>query len=301
MNYAARTELNEIQFSVSEYDQFSNPKHKEVEERDDSAIRNLSPFLFFSVPQTIILICIFKWIFYRIFRYQISSFIRKFCFVPCCLLQMFFQGNIAYFTYVCLNNFINCFFSFKFVDKLSLFLSIMFFFFCLIYGICFYFLMNEYYGKKLGYFMDYVYREPSGLLFLTCCFPIRGILRGFVYSLFYHHYFKEILFQCLIEFLLILLVIFCQTKYRIFIKKTSYILVILYHSFFIIFNLSLALEEYFKKLEDRDDLVWKFAIEAQKIAIFMLFGISILLFVIELMPKDWFKKHTDDENLDKQN
>ena len=80
-NYASKLNLKSTVIPTSDISRFSNPKHMEVDNVDDSFFRGLFNFMIFSVPQTILLCIICKRIFFCLFKYQISIFFRRFYFI----------------------------------------------------------------------------------------------------------------------------------------------------------------------------------------------------------------------------
>ena len=133
-------------------------------------------------------------------------------------------------------------FAFKFIDKLSLALSVVFLGLVLILVVSFYALCNETYKKKFGYFIYCFYRSMPGILYITVKIFARGFLRGAIHHFFHHKYGLEMLLLSILDFLVLLFGILLESLYRIFLTKAMFWVMSLYHFTFIMINLSLYLE-----------------------------------------------------------
>ena len=75
-------------------------------------------FLIFTIPQTLILVFAFDAIFKYAKNHYLSKFIRRYCF-KAVIIQMMFEGNISYFTFLFFNQMITSF-SFKQLDRFAI-------------------------------------------------------------------------------------------------------------------------------------------------------------------------------------
>ena len=221
----------------------------EIDGVDDVFVRKIYSFLFFTIPQMLMLCGILKGIFLLLFNYKISVFFRRYSFVFPSSVQMLLEGNVAYFTFIAFNQ-MKVAFSFKFIDKLSIVVCVCFFGFLFIGSICFYVICNQFYQKQFGYFLYCVFRCNSALCFLTVKFFTRGILRGAIHHFFFSQYGVEILLLCVVDSLIVLMGIVLEKMNAIFLTKTMFWAIILYHTNFVLINVSLYVEEYSKQKED---------------------------------------------------
>ena len=140
-NYASSFNLTHLNLPISNYTAFSNPKHYQVDQIDDHMVKNLFKFLVFTIPQTFVFISVCFRLFMYCINYRFSVYLRRFCF-GCCFLQIIFENNIAYFTYIFVNQ-TKILFAFNFTDKVFLAISVMIFFVVFLFGICFFFLLSS--------------------------------------------------------------------------------------------------------------------------------------------------------------
>ena len=236
----------------SNYSVYSNQKHLQVDERDDSILGNVYLFLMLTIPQTIAIALILRCIFLKIWESPFSIYLRKFYFLPPTILQALFEGNLAYFTYLAFNKLFNASFSFAFVDKVDMALSVVLLFLCMVYSFSFFFLISHFYKKQAGYYLHSAYRCEAGLLALMIKFPVRGMLRGFFFSFFYNLYGWQIFSLSLIEAAVVICLLAVEACRGVFIKKNLFCMYILYHVAFIVLNLALYLERIGREEEEEE-------------------------------------------------
>ena len=241
------TRLHHDQLPISDFSEFSNAKHQEVDDVDDNYFKGSFFFLALTVPQTIILSLVFYCIFRILFNYKISTFFRRYSFLGATIIQSLVETNIVFFSYIFFRQTLVSF-SFNFNDKLFLALSVCLFFFIMIGSFCYYFIGNLIYEKKFGYFIHCFYRCFPTLLFLTFRFAFRGFAQGAIHSLLHNHYGCQILLLCLTDFFVILSGVVIQLKYEIFTSKTMYCLTLCYYFNFILFNIVIYCEEKTKNI-----------------------------------------------------
>ena len=236
LNAASKIPINNSVVPMSDLTVYSNPKHKEVDDVDDSFARSLFPFFLFLIPQTIVLTLFLKAVFYCIYQKKISIYIRRYFFTAACLWQILIEGNIAYFTYIFFRQMMVGFSS-KFVDKVFLGASIVAFGCILLIAFCSYLMFNKYYGKTFGYFIYCFYRSLPSMVLLTVRFFVRGFIRGVIHSTLHYKYGVAITLLCLLEGLVIATIIYLEKKYKVFINRTMFCVFLLYHFLLILFNL----------------------------------------------------------------
>ena len=144
-------------------------------------------------------------------EYKISVLFRRFFFFNIALLQMLFEGNVAYFIYVCFGN-MNMSFSFSFADKLALVFTVLFLFVLLVFSVIFYLLLGKYLMKQAGYFIYCFYRCLPAHFFLALRTFFRGCLRGAIHYFLYHHYEWEIICLTLVELIVLICAIIIEKR-----------------------------------------------------------------------------------------
>ena len=154
------------QIPVSDYSQYTHPRFIKLETSDVVLFKVIFNFFIYTIPSNIILCLIFYWIFRALSKYKISILFRRYYFFTGTLLQILFEGNVAYFTFCCFNH-LGQAFSFRFSDKLSLLFTIAFLFILLILSLTLYFFIGKLYQKQSSYFIYCLYRCQYSYLFLV--------------------------------------------------------------------------------------------------------------------------------------
>ena len=233
-------------------DEFSNPKHVEMDGVDDSFLRGTFAFAVFMVPQTILLVFILKRVFHCVSAYGFSAYLRRFYFMGACVLQILLESNLSFFTYLFFRQMMVSF-SFKAVDKAFLALSTVLFFCIMVSVCCFYFMANCAYKKGFGYFLYCFYRCFPSFVFLTCRYFVSGFAKGVIHSVLHQEYEKQMVLLCCVEAFVISVLIVAQQKCHICLTKSMYCLFLLYHFLFILLNVCLCFEEGQKKIEESEE------------------------------------------------
>ena len=196
--------------------------------------------MFLTVPQTI-LICLIMLLLFRFIRnYEISVFIRRYCFFSN-FFQIVLEPNIGFFTFIFFNQ-TKMFFSFAFLDKFWLCISVMVWGIVLLFCFCFYFLTDYLYKVQAGYFLHHYYRTFPGLVFLTFRMTVRGFLKGIIHSLFHENYPAIIICLSVLELLTFLLSLYTEYRYQVNLTRIQWMTSSIYHFLIILLNLGLYLE-----------------------------------------------------------
>lgn len=104
--------------ATSDYSVYSDSRFMAVEGKDSIFVNCIAWFLIFTIPQTILIMVITNFLFRFTKGHYLSKYIRRYCF-KAVILQMLFEGNVNYFTYLFFNQMRMGFF-FKTLDKFAL-------------------------------------------------------------------------------------------------------------------------------------------------------------------------------------
>ena len=146
-------------------------------------------FVFF-VPATLLLVFVFYRLFYCLFNYQISIFVRPYSFLWI-LLEVLVQGNIEYFIFLALRNFLTPF-SVDIESKLLQILVILMFFLVALTAFCSYSLYYYDYRKLAKYFLCNLFRFKSSYVLMTIMYGVRPLIKGTLHALLFEHWETQI-------------------------------------------------------------------------------------------------------------
>ncbi len=146
-------------------------------------IDSLLDFLIFNISLTLTFVFLYNRIFYLLFNYPVSIFLRSYSFWLI-LLDLLIQRNIEFFTFIICRS-IQVMVNFNFTTKLFNTLTILLGFIliiCVIGSYAFYYFQY----RKLGrYFLYNMYRFPSSYLLMIICDGIKPFLKGLVHAMLY--------------------------------------------------------------------------------------------------------------------
>ena len=267
---------------MSDLSAFSNPKHTEIDGVDDSFARSMFPCLVFLVPQTILSVFIFNRIFACIRTKKISVYVRRYFFVLPCVIQIVVEGNIPFFTYIFFRQTMVAF-AFKFADKLFIAGAVVVFFAILMAASCFYFLSNYHYKKRFGYFIYCFYRCFPSMVFLTFRMFVRGFARGVIHSTLHYDYWLAIVLLSVLEAAVIVLAVWLEKKYQIFMTQTMFCLMLIYHFVFLVLNPLLYVEEMQKEVEDSGEIV-ELLLFFEKVMVYLIPSIMAITSLADFIP-----------------
>ena len=166
---------------------------------------NLLDFLVFSVPLMVVLEFLYYKIFYCLFEYEISKYLRPYCF-RLILIEILIQGNLEVFTFLGCRAF-QVFFSFTLVSTLMEIFTVVFVLLVVLVAICSYLGYYYQYGKFARYFLANMYRFKSSYLLMTILFGVRPFLKGIVHAFFFEQWTLQIWMLIGIEALAIIITI----------------------------------------------------------------------------------------------
>jgi len=106
----------------------------------------------------------FRVMFFVLFNYRISLFLRQFS-LWVFLFIMITDGNIQYLSYL-FGFEMNHLFNFTFANKMSSVMVLILYFFLFIFSTCSFFLIRNYYGKLAKYLFDNAMTSHNGTLYL---------------------------------------------------------------------------------------------------------------------------------------
>ena len=89
---------NSIQ-EVPEYNRYSNPTYLDIERKNNLFIDSTMDFFVFFVPLTLVSVFLFNRIFYLLFNYEISKYLRPYSFLLI-IFELLIQNNVEFFTFL---------------------------------------------------------------------------------------------------------------------------------------------------------------------------------------------------------
>ena len=129
-------------------------------------------------------------IFFLIFNYEISKYLRPYSFLLI-FFDLVIQSNVEYFTFLGLRTLITSF-SFNYISKFLILIGIIMMFITVLCSISSYFLYYYKYGKLGRYFLVNLFRFTSSYPLMVIMFGIRPFLKGAVHALVYDNWFIQI-------------------------------------------------------------------------------------------------------------
>ena len=193
---------------IPEYNPRSNEKYMRVSRNNNFLISSLLDFLVLFIPAILIIEYLFHKIFYCLFDYEISKFLRPYSF-KLILVDLIIQGNVEYFTFLGFRSF-NVLFTFNTNTTIMQVFSIFFMLVVLLVTICSYLGYYYQYGKYARYFLSNMYRFPSSYVLMTFVFGFRPFLKGLVHAFFFEQWSLQIWLLTGIELLMVIIIIFFE-------------------------------------------------------------------------------------------
>lgn len=137
-------------------------------------------------PLTLILVLLWNKVFYLLFNYRISSYLRPYSFWLI-VADILIQNNIEFFTFLGLRS-LDTMFSFNFSTKALNAFSIIFIFIiisCVAYS---YLLYYYKYGKLARYFLVNMFRFRSSYVLMIITYGVRPFLKGVIHAMFFEEW-----------------------------------------------------------------------------------------------------------------
>ena len=215
---------------------------------------------------------------------------------------MLVQGNIEYFTFLALRNFLTPF-SFDIASKLLQVLVILMFFIVGLTTFASYSLYYYDYGKLAKYFLCNLFRFKSSYVLMTIMYGVRPLLKGTLHALLFKHW--EVQIWCLlgVELVIQIIVLGFELKYDSHRSKPLFMMNTLYYWNLILLNILLLLKyKYFSENNEYKELLE----ELITVVVYLMVGLLVLQVVWEYCPIGWLlkklseEKNNEDDNGDEE-
>ena len=145
---------------------------------------------------------VFRFIFFLLFKFNISIFFRKYSFWPT-LIVLLLDGNLQISAYLTFFE-IKWLFTSNTVHKALTVWVIINFFFMLLFSVACYFIFKYLYNGLAKYFYENTSVSSIGALYLLAQIGLRNILLGFVHSLDFELYESKIMVLLSVEMFFLL-------------------------------------------------------------------------------------------------
>ena len=181
-----RDYLQQMKDDIGEIPKFnphSNVRFMEEARNNNVLLDSLLDFLVLAVPLTLMMWFLYYHIFYCLFHYEVSKFLRPYSF-GLILLDLLLQGNLEYFTFLVFRS-LDVFFSYSIVSTFFKVFTVLFMFLLLGCTIGSYWGYYYQYIKLARYFLSNMYRFKSSYLLMTVTFGLRPFLKGFIHAEFF--------------------------------------------------------------------------------------------------------------------
>ena len=190
---------------IPRYNPHSNEKYMRESRNNNLLLDNLLDFLVFSVPLMVLLEFLYYKVFYCLFDYEISKYLRPYSF-RLILIEILIQGNLEVFTFLGCRA-LQIFFSYTLVSTIMEIFTVAFVLVVVLVGICSYWGYYYQYGKFARYFLANMYRFKSSYVLMTILFGVRPFLKGIVHAFFFEQWTLQIWLLIGIEALMIFITI----------------------------------------------------------------------------------------------
>ena len=252
----------------------SNPTYLRKERKNDLFIESTMTYFSFFVPITLVVVFFFNRIFYCLFDYEISKYLRPYCFWWV-LFEIMIQNNVEYFSFLGFRSF-DTSFSANFPSKFFILLGILMMFFVLIGSAASYFIYYSEYGKLARYFLVNLLRFPSSYALMVIMYGFRPFLKGAIHAVLYDNWVLQMWMLTGVEFVIILLIVFYEFNYESHKSKPLFMMDLSYYVSLMLLNvLILCKYEYFK-----DEMVMK---ELLEVVITVMVYWMMLLILLKLV------------------
>ena len=168
---------------IRKYNAFSNENYLFESRNNNFLLDSVLDFFMFYIPLSILLIFLWNRLFFLLFRFEISKFLRPYSFWLI-IFDILIQNNIEFFTFLSFRA-IETMFSFDFFTKFINCFTMIFFFIVVVCVTLSYLLYHYKYGKLARYFLSNMYRFPSSYILMIFIFGVRPFLKGVVHALLF--------------------------------------------------------------------------------------------------------------------
>ena len=283
-----QTTKNNIEGSIefaSRYYPESNPTYLFEERKGNLFIESTIDYFVFFVPFTLLTVILFNRLFYCLFNYEISKYLRVYSFWWV-ILELLIQKNVELFTFLGFRNFA-IMYQYDDPSKMILILNILVFFITFLTAFCSYLFYYGEYGRLAKYFLNNMFRFPSSYALMIIVYGIKPFLKGTIHALLYKQWTIQIWMLLGVELLIILTIFIMEFRNDNHRSKLAFMMDITYSFSLAIFDLLLLLKyEYLAKDEELVGVVE----EVTTTILFFMIGMTLLKLVWELVPWDSVKK-----------
>ena len=171
---------------ANKYYPLSNPTYLDEERKSNLFLESTIDYFVFFVPFSVILIVAFNRVFYCLFDYEISKYLRIYSFWWI-FLEVMIQANIEFFIFLGFRNF-SAFFQFSIESKLLMVLNISMFFLTFMAAFSSFVIYYSEYGRLGKYFLINMFRFPSSYWLMTLAYGVRPFLKGAIHALLYERW-----------------------------------------------------------------------------------------------------------------
>ena len=196
-------------------------------------------FVFF-LPFTLITVVVFNRLFYCLFHYEISKFLRIYSFWWV-LMEILIQRNIEFFTFLGFRNF-KTMFHFDMGCKLLVILSLIVFFLTLITTFHSYFHYYGEYGRLAKYFLSNMFRFPSSYALMTIVYGLKPFTKGIIHAMLYEEWVIQVWLLFGVELLTAIIICVFEFRNDNHRSKVVFMLDVTFNGCFVILNLLLLLK-----------------------------------------------------------
>ena len=208
--------LNNVSGAIEDmpkYDKESNEKYVEESGNNNFMLGSVLDFFLFFTPLVFVTVFLFNRVFYLLFNYEVSSWLRPDSFWWI-LLELLVQNNIEYFAFLGIRT-METMFSFSFSSKAINGFFIVFVFIVFMTALTSYsFYLRQYtpfncrYGKLARYFLSNLYRFPSSYVLMTIQYGTRPLLKGLIHVIFYEDWVLQLYLLSAVELTVALITLF---------------------------------------------------------------------------------------------
>ena len=250
----AKEELESSIEVTKQYYPLSNPTYLDAERKSNLFIESTTDYFVFFLPFTLVTVVLFNRLFYCLFDYEISRFLRIYSFWWV-LMEILLQRNIEFFTFLGFRNF-QAMFHFDMASKLLVSLNLLMFFLTLLVTFHSYFHYYSQYGRLAKYFLSNMFRFPSSYALMIVVYGLKPFAKGIIHALLYEEWVAQIWSLLGVELLTIFIACVFEFRNDNHRSKVVFMVDIMYSGCFVILNLLLLLKHgYFDHDQELVDFI----------------------------------------------
>lgn len=170
----------------AKYNRYSNPTYLMKERKNNLFISSTMDYFAFFVPLILVSVFLFYRVFYLLFKFEISKYLRPYSF-KLIVFELLIQNNVQYFAFLGFRS-LDTSFSTNFPFKLLIALGIIMLFFTLLASTMSYFIYYVQYSKLARYFLVNMFRFPSSYALMIVMYGIRPFMKGAAHAFLYENW-----------------------------------------------------------------------------------------------------------------